>query len=82
MAKKNNYKLWKLNLVLKEWESTKCSIHLETGGMTSKKLGHSYSHKKGTLKKPVHQKLECCRKNFSEEILRKFKPETSSWFQN
>ncbi len=44
-------KLKKLNLVPKNEKLTKCSIHLETGGMTSKKLGHSYSYKKGNIRK-------------------------------
>ena len=44
-----------------EWKSTKGSIHLETGGMTSKKLGHFYSCKKRTFEKSVSQKFECCR---------------------
>ncbi len=44
---------------INERESTKGSIHLETGGMTSKKLGHSYSHKKGTFKKSVNKRFGC-----------------------
>ncbi len=52
----------------KEWESTKGSIHLETGGMTSKELSHSYSRKKGTFEKSVNQKSECCQE---KEISRK-----------
>ncbi len=73
----------KLNLVLKEWKSTKCNIHLETGGMTSKKLGHFYSYKKGTFENLLTKDLNVARKRyFSEKVSRKFKPEASSWFQN
>ena len=43
----------------KEWELTKGSIHLETGGMASEELSHSYSRKKGTFEKSVNQKFEC-----------------------
>ncbi len=47
----------------KEWELTKSSIHLETGGMTSKRLGHSYSHKNiGTFESLLTRSLNVAKR--------------------
>ena len=69
---------------IKERESTKGSIHLETGGMTSKKLCHSYSRKKGTFEKSVNQKFECYQEKvfLGKSFEKTEKPEARSWFQN
>ncbi len=78
----------------KEWKLARCNIHLETGGMTSKGLGHSYSYKKGTFEKSVNKRFECCqekkflRRGFekiqtgNQIVISKLESGLSSWFQN
>ncbi len=81
MAKgKKQLQALKTQFGTKEQKLTKCSVHLETGGMTSKELRHSYSRKKVTFEKSVDQKFERCQeKEISrKKFLRKSKPETSS----